>query len=103
MKIFKPLLFLLALSQCNTLVADTAMFAGGCFWCTESDFEKLAGVSEAVSGYAGGHVENPTYKMVSYTETGHLEVIQVTFDPDIVSYEQLLDNFWLNIDPLDAK
>ena len=79
-----------------------ATFAGGCFWCTESDFEKVAGVVEVISGYTGGHTENPTYEEVSSGVTGHAESIQVTYDPAKVSYEQLLDVFWRHIDPTDA-
>ena len=80
--------------------ADKAIFAGGCFWCIEADFEKLEGVSEAVSGFTGGTLENPTY---SGNHKGHYEAIEVTYDPNIVSYEQLLDYFWRHIDPFDAK
>ena len=82
--------------------ARTAVFAGGCFWCTESDFEKVDGVIEAVSGYTGGRVENPTYKQVTAGGTGHTEAIRVTYDPEKVSYSQLLDVFWRHIDPTDA-
>lgn len=80
---------------------DVATFAGGCFWCVESDFEGLDGVVEAVSGYAGGTGENPTYE--DYAEKGHVEVVQITFDPSKISYKKLLDVFWKNIDPTDAK
>jgi methionine-S-sulfoxide reductase len=80
----------------------SAVFAGGCFWCTESDFEKVDGVIEAVSGYTGGRVENPTYKQVSAGGTGHTEAIRVTYDPAKVSYGQLLDVFWRHVDPTDA-
>ncbi len=79
-----------------------ATFAGGCFWCTESDFEKHDGVIEAVSGYAGGSVENPTYNQVSSGSTGHREAVQVTFDPQVISYEQLLEIFWEHINPTDG-
>lgn len=78
-----------------------ATFAGGCFWCTESDFEKVKGVKEAISGYTGGHRENPTYRDVSRGITGHTEAIQIYYDPDLVSYEELLDVFWKHIDPTD--
>ncbi len=85
----------------NTIAfADKAIFAGGCFWCVESDFEKLEGVSEAVSGFTGGTLENPTY---SGNHQGHYEAVEVTYDPSIVSYEQLLDYFWRHIDPFDAR
>ena len=80
-----------------------ATFAGGCFWCVEADFEKLHGVIEAVSGYAGGSVENPTYEQVSSGETGHKEAVQVTYDPSKVSYAYLLGYFWKHIDPTDAQ
>ena len=79
-----------------------ATFAGGCFWCVEADFEKIDGVIEAVSGYTGGTVENPSYEQVSSGTTGHLEAVQVTYDPDKVSYRQLLEVFWRHIDPTDA-
>lgn len=79
-----------------------ATFAGGCFWCTESDFEKVDGVVEAISGYTGGTVENPTYHQVSAGGTGHAEAVRVRYDPAKISYEQLLDVFWRHIDPTDA-
>ncbi len=79
----------------------SAVFAGGCFWCTEADFEKVDGVIEAVSGYTGGGLENPTYKQVSGGGTGHVEAIEVTYDPEKVSYQQLLDIFWRHVDPTD--
>jgi peptide-methionine (S)-S-oxide reductase len=76
-----------------------ATFAGGCFWCMEEAFEKVDGVLSAMSGYIGGHVVNPTYTQVSAGETGHTEAIEVMYDPTKVSYGQLLDVFWHNIDP----
>ena len=79
-----------------------ATFAGGCFWCTESDFEKVDGVVEVISGYTGGHTKNPTYEEVSSGVTGHIESVQVIYDPAKVSYEQLLDVFWRHVDPTDA-
>lgn len=78
-----------------------ATFAGGCFWCTEADFEKVPGVIEAISGYAGGQKENPTYREVSAGITNHYETIQVRYDPSEVTYEELLDVFWKHIDPTD--
>lgn len=78
-----------------------ATFAGGCFWCVESDLEKVAGVIEVVSGYSGGPEKNPTYKEVSYGRTGHLEAVQVVYDPGSTSYEKLLDVFFRHIDPTD--
>ncbi|MEM9057996.1 MAG: peptide-methionine (S)-S-oxide reductase MsrA, partial [Pseudomonadota bacterium] len=79
-----------------------ATFAGGCFWCMEPPFDKLDGVKSTVSGYMGGHVDNPTYKQVSRGGTGHAEVVQVTYDPAIVSYDTLLAVFWRNVDLLDG-
>ena len=81
---------------------SVATFAGGCFWCTESDFEKVDGVVDAVSGYIGGSVENPTYHQVGSGTTGHREASQVYYDPSIVSYAQLLDVFWTHTNPTDA-
>ena len=78
-----------------------ATFAGGCFWCTEADFEKVPGVVKAVSGYTGGKKENPTYEEVSAGTTGHIEAVQVYYDPAKVTYEELLDYFWRHIDPTD--
>ncbi len=80
----------------------TAVFAGGCFWCTESDFEKVEGVIQAVSGYTGGHVKNPAYKQVSSGGTGHVESVKVTYDPQKISYEALLAVFWRKVDPTDG-
>ena len=82
--------------------AETATFAGGCFWCMEAPFEKMDGVIDVVSGYTGGTLENPTYEQVSSGRSGHLEVIQITYDPEKISYEQLLDVFWRQIDPTDG-
>ena len=79
----------------------TATFAGGCFWCTESDFEKVDGVVEVISGYTGGQKENPTYEEVSAGKTGHVEAVQVLYDPRKVSYKDLLDVFWRHVDPTD--
>jgi peptide-methionine (S)-S-oxide reductase len=78
---------------------EKATFAGGCFWCTEEAFEKVPGVVSAVSGYIGGKVKNPSYEQVSTGRTGHTEAVEVTFDPAKVSYEKLLDVFWVNHDP----
>jgi peptide methionine sulfoxide reductase msrA/msrB len=80
---------------------ETATFAGGCFWCMESDFEKVDGVVEAISGYTGGHKENPTYEEVSSGGTGHVEAVQVHYDPAKVTYRKLLDVFWSHVDPTD--
>jgi peptide methionine sulfoxide reductase msrA/msrB len=78
-----------------------ATFAGGCFWCTESDFEKIDGVVEVISGYTGGHEENPTYEEVSAGGTGHVEAVQVIYDPEKVTYKDLLNFFWRHVDPTD--
>ena len=79
-----------------------AYFAGGCFWCVEESFEKLKGVEEVISGYSGGITENPTYKEVTYGNTGHFEVVEIIYDKKVISFEELLENFWVNIDPFDA-
>ncbi len=79
-----------------------ATFAGGCFWCMEPPFDKLDGVKSTTSGYIGGRVKDPTYKQVSSGRTGHAEAMQVEFDPDVVSYQQLLTLFWHNVDPTQA-
>jgi peptide-methionine (S)-S-oxide reductase len=81
---------------------ESVILAGGCFWCVESDFDKVPGVLETVSGYAGGHTPNPTYKAVSAGRTGHREVVRVTYDPAQVSFSQLVSYFWRTVDPLDA-
>ena len=81
---------------------ETALFAGGCFWCTESDFEKVPGVVSAVSGYTGGRIANPTYEQVSAGGTGHYESVRVTFDPARISYQDLALYFFRTVDPTDA-
>lgn len=80
---------------------SVATFAGGCFWCTESDFEKLPGVTKVISGFSGGHVVNPSYEAVSSGSTGHVESVQVFYDPNKISYETLLDAFWRMVNPTD--
>lgn len=86
----------------STLRAADAYFAGGCFWCVEADFERLAGVGDVVSGYTGGKTANPTYKQVTAGGTGHYEAVRIPYDPARVSYEQLLHAFFRSIDPTDA-
>lgn len=81
----------------------TATFAGGCFWCMEPPFDKLDGVVSTTSGYTGGNVDNPSYEEVSSGTTGHTEAVEIVYDPAKVSYEKLLEVFWVNIDPTDAK
>ncbi len=88
-----------AVSTAKTNLA-VAIFAGGCFWCMEPPFDALPGVISTTSGYTGGTKVNPTYEQVSAGATGHAEVVQVTYNPQMVSYRQLLDVFWRNIDPL---
>ncbi len=97
-------LFLFALLGTAAWAQESAKatFAGGCFWCMEEAFDKVDGVSETISGYAGGDVEDPTYQQVVSGTTGHYEVLQVTYDPDVVGYEELLYHFWRNIDPVDG-
>jgi peptide methionine sulfoxide reductase msrA/msrB len=85
----------------NPATTRTATFAGGCFWCVEADFERVPGVIEVISGYTGGHKENPTYEEVSSGSTGHVEAVQVVYNPDVVTYNELLDVFWKHIDPTD--
>ncbi len=79
-----------------------AIFAGGCFWCTQAEFSSTDGVISVTSGYTGGHVPNPTYEQVVSKKTGHAEAVEVVYDPAKVSYEKLLDIYWSNIDPTDA-
>ena len=81
---------------------EKAIFAGGCFWCVESAFEKYDGVIYAISGYSGGESEYPTYELVSSGQTGHVEAVLVLFDPKIISYEKILDIFWKEINPTDS-
>lgn len=104
MNMKRVLILILALGSIHGLAkTKTATFAGGCFWCMEPPFERLLGVKSVISGYAGGLIKNPTYKMVSYGQTKHREVVQVHYDPSIISYERLLEIFWMNIDPTDSK
>lgn len=98
----KRIFFLLTivLVLASNALADKTILAGGCFWCMEADFEKLAGVNDVVSGFAGGTLKNPTY---NGNHEGHLEAVEITYDPDKISYKQLLEYYWVNIDPFDAK
>jgi peptide methionine sulfoxide reductase msrA/msrB len=86
----------------NKKVSELATFAGGCFWCMVTPFEELPGILKVISGYTGGHKENPTYQEVCSETTGHYEAVQITFDPEIFPYERLLELFWQQIDPTDA-
>ena len=99
MKILLLTLGLALAAPASAQRTEKATFAGGCFWCTEEAFEKVPGVISAVSGYMGGSVKKPTYEQVSTGRTGHTEVVEVTFDPARVSYDRLLDVFWVNHDP----
>lgn len=99
----KKLLYLLLIgmfSHISGALADKAVFAGGCFWCMESDFEKLPGVTAVISGFTGGVIENPIY---NGNHEGHYEAVEVSYDPDKVSYKELLEYYWVNIDPFDAR
>jgi methionine-S-sulfoxide reductase len=106
---FAPLALLLGISAAFAQAPKVdgknaiATFAAGCFWCVEEAFEKVPGVSIVVSGYIGGRIANPTYEQVITGTTGHTEAVQVTYDPGKVTYEQLVDWFWKNVDPLDAR
>lgn len=91
-------------AQSSALAAtETLTVAGGCFWCVESDFESVTGVSDVISGYTGGTSENPTYKQVVNGGTGHYEAVQILFDPEIISREKLLQMFFRSVDPTDAN
>ena len=79
-----------------------AYFAGGCFWCMEESYDQVDGVLSSISGYSGGHLKNPKYEDVIYKDTGHVEVIEVTYNPLVVSYKDLLNVYWKNIDPFDS-
>ena len=98
--VFSMLLQLLIASPLKAIAgSEEAIFAGGCFWCLEHDLEKLDGVFSAESGYSGGDLINPTYE----NHIGHQEVVKVSFDPEVISYKDLLKQYWLNIDPFDDK
>jgi len=103
---FAAALFALAsLAMVNGAAAEqkSAIFAGGCFWCVEEAFDKVPGVVATTSGYTGGHLDNPSYEQVSAGGTGHFESVKVDYDPAKVSYAELLETFWHNIDPFDAR
>ena len=104
MKIFITIVFFILFSR-ESLSEELqkAYFAGGCFWCMEESFDKVNGVTKTTSGYSGGHVENPSYKQVVYEETGHLETVEVIFDNKIIKYEDILNDYFKNIDPFDFE
>lgn len=109
-KDIKPMLLVVAIAlgvvaECNEArAADirTAVVAGGCFWCVEADFEKVKGVRDVVSGYTGGTVANPTYRQVTGGGTGHYEAVEITYDADVIGYDQILSLFFRSVDPTDA-
>ena len=94
------ILLSLSILSAPSAVADKAILAGGCFWCMEKDFESLEGVSDVISGFTGGSAKSPTY---GGDHTGHYEAVEITYDPNVVTYQGILDHFWVNIDPFDAK
>ena len=99
-----PFLLLFWLTTINSSAEEkdqSAIFAGGCFWCMEADFEKINGIKEVVSGYIGGTSKNPNYN--NYGKSGHIESVEIFYDPAVVSYAELLEIFWVNIDPLDKN
>ena len=103
MRFFIILIFVFLVNNpSKALGEDKAYFAGGCFWCVEESFEKLNGVIEVISGYSGGTSDNPTYKEVTYGNSGHFEVVEIIYNKNIISFDELLKNYWINIDPFDA-
>ena len=94
------ILFAAIIFNASYAVADKAILAGGCFWCMEADYEKLEGVTDVISGFTGGTLKNPTYYG---NHEGHYESVEITYDPDKISYKQLLDYYWVNIDPFDDR
>ena len=90
-------------SYANAQDFKKAYFAGGCFWCMEESFDQVKGVISTISGYSGGHLKNPKYADVIYTDSGHVEAVEITYDPNIINYKKLLDVYWENIDPFDAN
>ena len=104
MDIKKIIFFIIVILFQNKLYASEfkkAYFAGGCFWCMEESFDKIDGIIKSTSGYSGGHLKNPTYKDVIYKDTGHVEAIEIIYDSKKISYSELLEVFWKNIDPFD--
>ena len=99
-KLKGQIIFWFMLQLSSVVLADTAVFAGGCFWCVEAAYQDIEGVTDAVSGFTGGKLKNPTY---SGNHRGHYEAVKVTYDPAVINYEQLLEVFWHNIDPFDDR
>ena len=102
-KIVIILLLINLLPRISMAIEKKAIFAGGCFWCMEEAFDKLPGVKNVVSGYTGGTVKNPSYESVTRGGTGHYEAVEITYDGNKISYAQLLDFFWINIDPFNDR
>jgi len=94
------LVFIISAAFSPFALAEKAVLAGGCFWCMEKDFEELEGVTDVISGFTGGTARNPTYRG---DHTGHYEAVEITYDADVLSYEDILNHFWINIDPFDAQ
>ena len=103
MKIFLILVTLTILNPALHAEEKKAYFAGGCFWCMEESFDQVEGVISTISGYSGGHLKNPKYADVIYTDSGHVEAVEITYDSNIINYEKLLEVYWENIDPFDAS
>ena len=99
-KLKGQIIFWFTLQLSSVVLADTAVFAGGCFWCVEAAYQDIEGVTDAVSGFTGGKLKNPTY---NGNHRGHYEAVKVTYDPAVINYEQLLEVFWHNIDPFDDR
>ena len=103
----KKIILLIAIYVTNSISfakeTEKAYFAGGCFWCMEESFDKVKGVISSTSGYSGGHLKNPKYEDVIYSDSGHVETIQIIYDPSEVNYKNLLDIYWKNIDPFDKE
>ena len=99
-KLKGQIIFWFMLQLSSVVLADTAVFAGGCFWCVEAAYQDIEGVTDAVSGFTGGKLKNPTY---NGNHRGHYEAVKVTYDPAVINYEQLLEVFWHNIDPFDDR
>jgi len=102
-KIFIFLFAILISTNSSSKEIDKAYFGGGCFWCMEESFEKVDGVIEVISGYSGGTTTNPTYKEVTYGDTGHFETVEIIYDKSLTNFEELLKIFWINVDPFDSQ
>ena len=96
------LIFIFSSNIVSSKNIKEAYFAGGCFWCMEEFFEKVKGIEEVISGYSGGYTKNPTYKEVTYGNTGHFESAKIVYNEDVITYKELLNLYWKNIDPFDA-